>query len=101
MKHLFAYIRVSTAKQGQGVSLQEQRAAIERYAARTGAEIIQWFEEQRTAAKTGRPEFTLMVRLLRKGAAAGVVIHKIDRSTRNYRDWAEIDELIDSGIDVH
>ena len=101
MKQLFAYIRVSTAKQGQGVSLQEQRAAIERYATRTGIQIIQWFEERKTAAKTGRPEFARMVKLLRAGKAAGVVMHKIDRSTRNYRDWADIDEMIESGIDVH
>ncbi|HEX3533483.1 MAG TPA: recombinase family protein [Gemmatimonadaceae bacterium] len=101
MKQLFAYIRVSTAKQGQGVSLQEQRASIERFAARVGAEIIEWFEERKTAAKTGRPEFVRMMRMLRQGKASGVVIHKIDRSTRNYRDWADIDELIDSGIDVH
>jgi site-specific DNA recombinase len=101
MKQLFAYIRVSTAKQGQGVSLQEQRAAIERYATRTGAEITLWFEERQTAAKIGRPEFARMVKLLRAGKAQGVVIHKIDRSTRNYRDWAEIDELIEGGTDVY
>lgn len=101
MKQLFAYIRVSTAKQGQGVSLQEQRGAIERYATRTGAEITQWFDERQTAAKIGRPEFARMVKLLRAGKAQGVVIHKIDRSTRNYRDWAEIDELIEGGTDVY
>jgi site-specific DNA recombinase len=101
MKQLFAYIRVSTAKQGQGVSLQEQRAAIERFTSRADAEIIEWFEEKKTAAKAGRPEFARMVKLLRQGKAAGVVIHKIDRSTRNYRDWADIDELVEKGIDVH
>jgi site-specific DNA recombinase len=101
MKQLFAYIRVSTVRQGQGVSLQEQRAAIEKYVARTDAQIIEWFEERKTAAKTGRPEFARMVKLLRGRAASGVVIHKIDRSTRNYRDWAEIDELINSGVDVY
>jgi DNA invertase Pin-like site-specific DNA recombinase len=100
MKQLFAYIRVSTAKQGQGVSLQEQRSAIERFAARTGAQLTQWFEERKTAAKAGRPEFARMMKLLRGGKAHGVVIHKIDRSTRNYRDWADIDELIEGGIDV-
>jgi site-specific DNA recombinase len=100
MKQLFAYIRVSTAKQGQGVSLQEQRAAIERYAARAGVLIVQWFEERKTAAKAGRPEFARLLKLLRLGKADGVIIHKIDRSTRNYRDWADIDELIDSGVEV-
>lgn len=101
MKQLFAYIRVSTAKQGQGVSLQEQRAAIERFALKAGAEITEWFEERKTAAKAGRPEFARLVKLLRRGKADGVVIHKIDRSTRNYRDWADINELIERGVDVH
>jgi DNA invertase Pin-like site-specific DNA recombinase len=101
MKHLFAYIRVSDPKQKTGVSLTEQRAIIERYAERIGAEIVEWFEETRTAAKAGRPVFTRMLKLLRAGKAAGVVIHKLDRGTRNFRDWAEIDDAIESGIEVH
>src|SRR4051794_17622268 len=100
MKRLFAYIRVSTGRQATGVSLIEQRAIIEQYAARIGAEIIAWFTETRTAAKAGRPEFTRMLKLLRAGKAQGVVIHKLDRGTRNYRDWASMDELLEAGIDV-
>jgi site-specific DNA recombinase len=101
MKQLFAYIRVSTPKQGKGVSLREQRSAIQAYADRVDASIAAWFEEKRTAAKAGRPEFSRMVKLLRQGKAQGVVIHKVDRSTRNFRDWAELDELIEGGIEVH
>lgn len=101
MKRLFAYIRVSDPKQGKGVSLDEQRSIIEAYAARIGATIVEWFVEKKTAAKAGRPQFTRMVKLLRAGKADGVVIHKVDRSTRNFRDWADIDELIEQGVDVH
>ena len=98
----FAYIRVSTVKQGvQGVSLQEQRSAIERYALSQNIRIIQWFEEQETAANRGRPVFTQMLSLLKKSKAEGVIIHKIDRSARNLRDWADLGELIDRGISVH
>ncbi len=101
MHQFFGYIRVSTAKQGElGVSLQQQRDAIERHAQRHGLEIIRWFEEQETAAKRGRPLFNLMIRLLRRGAANGVVIHKIDRGARNLRDWSDLGELIDQGVDV-
>lgn len=99
-REFFGYIRVSTTKQGEGVSLQEQRAAIERYAAKEGLRIIQWFEEKETAAKRGRPVFGEMMRLLKAGKAFGVVIHKIDRSARNLKDWADIGELIDQGIEV-
>ena len=102
MKSLYAYIRVSTTKQGEhGVSLQEQRAAIERYVLQHGVEITEWFEEIQTAAKRGRPVFARMLRLLQRGKAQGVVIHKIDRSARNLKDWADLGELIDRGIQVH
>jgi site-specific DNA recombinase len=101
MKSYFAYIRVSTQKQGQGVSLQEQRGAIERYAERRALRIICWFEERETAAKRGRPVFGRMLKDLKGGKADGVIIHKIDRSARNLKDWADLGELIDGGYDVH
>lgn len=97
----FAYIRVSTPKQGvQGVSLHEQRDAITRFAEQNGQRIVRWFEEQETAAKRGRSVFAEMMKLLRQGKAAGVILHKLDRGARNLRDWADLGELIDSGIDV-
>jgi site-specific DNA recombinase len=95
----YGYIRVSTARQGErGVSLQEQREAIERFATRNGLTISRWFEERETAAKRGRPVWNEMLRLLRRRSAAGVVIHKIDRSARNLRDWADLQELMDRGF---
>ncbi len=101
MNQYFGYIRVSTVKQGEhGVSLQQQREAIERYAQRNNSEVVQWFEEQETAAKRGRPVFNQMMKLLRRGKARGVIIHKIDRSARNLRDWADLGELIDQGVEV-
>lgn len=102
MKSCFAYIRVSTLKQGlQGVSLPEQKDAIAAYAGRNDIQIIQWFEERVTAAKRGRPVFTQMLKRLEKGEASGLVIHKIDRGARNLKDWADLGELIDRGIYVH
>lgn len=102
MKKFFGYTRVSTAKQGEhGVSLQEQRDAISRYAQRNGLEIQDWFEERETAAKRGRPVFNRMLKLLRQGKAEGIIIHKIDRSARNLKDWADLGELIDQGVEVH
>src|SRR6266571_3380503 len=102
MGQVFAYTRVSTMKQGEkGVSLQEQRDAILRYAQQRGLEVIRWFEEKVTASKQGRPAFTQMLRLLRLGNARGVVIHKIDRSARNLQDWADVGKLVDAGIEIH
>jgi site-specific DNA recombinase len=102
MTPCFAYIRVSTVRQGeQGVSLQEQRTAIENYATRNGLAVHMWFEEMLTASKRGRPAFTKMMKLLQKGAVKGVIIHKIDRGARNLRDWSDIRDLSDAGIAVH
>lgn len=102
MRDFFGYIRVSTVKQGEhGVSLQEQHDAIAFYAQRNNLTITDWCEEKETAAKRGRPVFNRMLKLLRKGKAEGVIIHKIDRSARNLKDWADLGDLIDAGIKVH
>ncbi len=68
---------------------------------RSNLGITRWFEEQQTAAKGGRPVWNAMLKGLRKGTAAGVIIHKIDRSARNLKDWADLGELIDRGVEVH
>jgi site-specific DNA recombinase len=102
MKQYFAYVRVSTVRQGEkGSSLQEQRAAIESYARRNNLTIAAWYEEMETAAAQGRPLFTKLLKALDRRLAAGVIIHKIDRSARNLRDWASLGELHDRGTELH
>lgn len=101
MKPCFGYIRVSTAKQGEGVSLDAQRDAIMAFASRENLAVVRWFEERETAAKKGRPVFNQMLRLLKRGGARGLIMHKIDRSARNLRDWSVVTELPDVGIDVY
>lgn len=102
MKKYYGYIRVSTVKQGEkGSSLQEQKSAIEGYAKRHDLVITEWFEERETAAKLGRPVFMRMMKALQRGAAVGVIIHKIDRSARNLKDWSTLGELADQGVELH
>ncbi len=48
MKSCLAYIRVSTVKQGEGVSLQAQREAIETLAFQNNTTISKWFEEKKS-----------------------------------------------------
>jgi site-specific DNA recombinase len=111
MKRFFAYIRVSDPSQDderdpggkdtrEGASFTEQRSVIERYAEREGLTIVEWFREVETAAKQGRPIFTAMAKRLRKGEADGFIVHKVDRSSRNYHDWADINDLADEGFNV-
>lgn len=101
MGNFYAYIRVSTQKQGEhGSSLTEQRDAIVQFAQKNGLHIEEWFEEMETAAKQGRGQFTRMMRALRRKSAQGVLFHKIDRGARNLKDWNDIQELIELGCDV-
>jgi DNA invertase Pin-like site-specific DNA recombinase len=102
MSGYIGYIRVSTVKQGtKGVSLQEQRDAILRYAERNQFPITIWLEEMETAAKQGRPVFNQAIKLLRGGKVQGIILHKLDRGARNLRDWATIGELSDQGVEIH
>ena len=101
MKSCFGYVRVSTLKQGEGVSLEAQKDAILAYAAPNKIAITRWFEEKETAAKAGRPVFGQMLKLLNKRVVDGVVLHRPDRAARNFADWAKIGDLADAGIDVH
>jgi site-specific DNA recombinase len=112
MKRFFAYIRVSDPSQDdendhpdrketrEGASFTEQRSVIARYAEREGLTIVEWFREVETAAKRGRPIFAAMAKRLRKGEAEGFIVHKVDRSSRNYHDWADINDLADQGFEV-
>ena len=60
-----AYLRVSTLRQGEGVSLLTQRETIAAFAARKHLRVTGWYEEKVTAAKRGRPVFREILKLLR------------------------------------
>jgi site-specific DNA recombinase len=101
MKKYIGYIRVSTDKQSRlGTSLSEQRQAIEHYAQAHLIIVSEWYEEIQTAAKRGRRQFHQVLGLLRSGKAHGLLLHKIDRGARILRDWADLGDLIDQGVDV-
>lgn len=97
-----AYTRVSTQKQGtQGVSLAEQRLAIARYAEQHNLRIEAWHEEIISASKGQRPVFKKMMKHLgTTNGSMGLIMHKVDRGARNLRDWADIGDALDIGVDV-
>ena len=100
MKNIYGYIRVSSVKQGDGVSLEVQKRDIIAFAHTKNLNIVEWFEEQKSASKGFRPEFNRMIEMLYDKQADGFVAHKIDRMMRNRHDWAIINELIDGGCEV-
>jgi DNA invertase Pin-like site-specific DNA recombinase len=101
MNEYIGYIRVSTPRQGEGVSLEVQKDAISSYAERNRHPVGLWLEEKETAGKQGRPVFNRAMKLLRQRKHKGIILHKLDRGARNLKDWADIGELVDQGIEVH
>lgn len=102
MRTYFAYIRVSTIKQGEkGSSLTEQKDAILAYAQKHNLQIVEFFEEQQTGSQARPRCFSQDAHPALKEAAHGLIMHKVDRGARNLADWAEIAALKDIGIDVH
>lgn len=82
MKYV-AYLRVSTARQGQsGLGLEAQRAAITTLVSQRGGTLTGTFVEVESGKVNGRPELTKALHLA-KVTGATLVIAKLDRLSRN------------------
>lgn len=79
-----AYYRVSTARQGEsGLGLDAQRAAVTRYLAQVGGELLQEFTEIESGKRhTNRPQLAAAIEAARRGRAI-LLIAKLDRLARN------------------
>lgn len=93
---MIAYLRVSTARQGQsGLGLAAQRAAVNTHAAISGHSIIAEFVEVESGGKADRPQLALALEACRLRRAV-LVIAKLDRLARNV---AFIANLMDGGVE--
>jgi DNA invertase Pin-like site-specific DNA recombinase len=91
-----AYLRVSTARQGEsGLGLDGQRAAVEAFARQHGGLIVASYVEVESGRKSNRPELAKALAAARK-AKATLLIAKLDRLARNV---AFIANLMDAGVD--
>ncbi len=82
------YIRVSTTQQAdEGVSLDAQRARLEAYAIAMNLEIVAIEVDAGVSAKNmDRPGLKKALEALDNGTAAGLLIFKLERLTRNVYD---------------
>lgn len=110
---LIGYTRVSTEEQSEsGLGLAAQRDAIERDAARRGAELVGVRQDASASGKSldGRPELAAALAAIEAGEADGLVVAKLDRLSRSVRDLADLLErsrrngwalvALDLGIDT-
>lgn len=99
-RKVVSYIRVSTDEQAtKGYSIPAQRQVLDDYAMGHELNIVEEFVESESAYKPGRPQFSRMLKLLKKQREiTGVLCYKIDRIARNLRDYSELSEM--AGVSI-
>jgi len=80
---LIAYLRVSTARQGEsGLGLEAQRTKVEAMAAERGAVVVAEYVEVESGRKADRPQLAAALAEARKRRAV-VAVAKLDRIARD------------------
>lgn len=91
-----AYLRVSTARQGEsGLGLEAQREAVTRYVEQVGGVLIDEVVEVESGKLKDRPGLTAALAHCR-GKSATLVIARLDRLARNV---AFVSSLMDGGVE--
>lgn len=95
----FLYCRKSTEdEKRQVLSIASQREAVDRaFLAKDEIEIVDIFEESKSAKKPGRPIFAAMLARVEAGEVDGIISWAPDRLARNSIDGGRIVYLLDTG----
>ena len=96
----FLYCRKSTEdEKRQVLSMASQREAVDRAFLGNGdIEIVDTFQESRSAQKPGRPIFASMLARIEAGEADGIISWAPDRLARNSIDGGRLIYLLDTGM---
>lgn len=84
-----AYCRFSSDLQRDGFSIEAQLAAIRSYCKNEGIELVrEYVDEARSGTNDNRPNFQEMIADSASGAFDCVIVHKLDRFSRDRLDFA-------------
>ena len=101
MKQAIGYVRVSTDKQAEGVSLEAQRAKIEAWALFNGYELVHVYEDAGlSGAKLQKREgLKEALKAIKKDMA--IVVYSLSRLSRSLKDTIAISETLNkAGADL-
>src|SRR3989339_1659401 len=94
----FLYARKSTEDDDhQIMSIEAQLFELREYARRENLEILQEFQESKSAKKPGRELFGEMMTRIEQGEANGIIAWHPDRLARNSVEGGKIIYLLDCG----
>ena len=91
----------SDAEDRQVQSIPDQIRELRELAAENGIEIVEIFQESKSAKAPGRPVFTEMINRINKGEAKGLIVWKINRLARNPIDGGTISWMLQQGVIKH
>ncbi len=104
MEKAIGYIRVSTEDQASlGVSLENQRAKIQAYAALKDLDLVEIIEDAGISAKNlNRPGAQKVLSMAKSKQVQAVIVYKLDRMFRSTVDALETTRLFDKwGVGFH
>ena len=100
MNRAAIYARVSSA--GERQSTERQVADLKRYAAASGMEVVEVFEEKASGAKKDREKLAECVAFLEGGGAEHLLVTELSRLGRSLRQVLEVvDRLTERGVNIY
>ena len=99
MKYI-AYCRKSSEDDSRQVqSLETQETALKEYALKNSLEVVEVLKESRSArTDNNRPLFNKMLNRIQSGEVKGIIVHHIDRLSRNGIESGKITKLFEAGL---
>jgi len=96
------WARVSTAEQAWGYSIDAQEELLSKAAANKKIDIVRTFRVHETGSRHEvRKHFREMVGYVRECKVGTILVFKIDRLARNWKDFYKVQDLIDGGAAIY
>ena len=98
MKYIIYARKSSESEDRQALSIQSQIIEMQEVAKKYDLEVVEIFQESKSAKAPGRPIFDRMLEFIKTGKAQGILCWKIDRLARNPVDEGLIKWMLQNKV---